>query len=306
MVNDSSGSSAQTRHGPRQPQGTPGLSRKVTASSGLQGIATACMDTSSSSSSSGGAAFRVAVRLLGPGGTERVAGAGTGGQGHGVVLFSCPRQGRTPGGGREAVEDQAAWIRSCLSFGQGGGSGVAARSASARLVPRCSGAGCSRYLVCSPRGALTPPRGTWGAARPRRCRGASGGSTGTPGRAERGRVAAAGAGRGRAALRFVYSPLASWCHPILLLHPLRSSRPFLAIFGFFQRLIHPPPPHSCPQAPRQQRQARQHFLAARRARPGLAQSAAPAGSDPRAASTITKLHSAAETQPRAQPPNAAS
>lgn len=151
MVNDSSDSSAQTRHGPRQPQGTPGLSRKVTASSGLQGIATACMDTSSSSSSGGGgAAFRVAVRLLGPGGTERVAGAGTGGQGHGGVLFSCPRQGRTPGGGREAVEDQAAWIRSCLSFGQGGGSGAAARSASARLVPRCSGAGCSVALSAAP------------------------------------------------------------------------------------------------------------------------------------------------------------
>lgn len=45
VVNDSSDSSAQTRHGPRQPQITPGLSRKVTASSGLRGIATACTDT---------------------------------------------------------------------------------------------------------------------------------------------------------------------------------------------------------------------------------------------------------------------
>lgn len=55
--------------------------------------------------SSGVTAFRVAVRLLGPGGTERVAGAGTDGQGQGLSLFSCPR--RAPGGGREAVEGRA-------------------------------------------------------------------------------------------------------------------------------------------------------------------------------------------------------
>lgn len=58
--------------------------------------------TRARSRNGGGTAFKVAVRLLGPGGTERVAGAGTGGQGQGLSLFSCPR--RAPGGGREAVE----------------------------------------------------------------------------------------------------------------------------------------------------------------------------------------------------------